>query len=93
MARRALEIACREHGAVRGSLVTKIQDLGTRGVLDPVHVAAATAVRLFGNYGAHPDDDLLNDVDDRSAEQALQLVVKLLEDFTARAAQQPAGRA
>jgi hypothetical protein len=84
MVRRALERVCDELGAKGGRLVDKVKDLTSRGVFDAAHGAAAQAMRLFGNYGAHPGDDLLDEADMKKAEQVLTLLVNLLEDISSR---------
>ena len=82
MVRRALEQACNDMGGNGKHLVDKIDDLGRKGTFTRAHAAAATAMRLFGNYGAHPTDDLLDNADMKRAEHALRLAVDLLEDPT-----------
>ncbi len=71
MIRRALDRACREKGARGDKLWEQIRDLHQRvGFFDSARVALATATRLFGNFGAHPSDDLLDDLDDLTDEEA-----------------------
>ncbi len=79
MIRRALERACQEKGDRGDKLWQKIKDLHERvGMFDDAHVSLATATRHFGNYGAHPNDDLLNDLIDDEARRALDLGVYLI---------------
>jgi hypothetical protein len=73
---------CGELGGKGSRLIDKVKDLTDRGTFDEVHCATAQAVRLFGNYGAHPNDDLLDEIDDRRAEQVLRLAVDLLGDIS-----------
>ena len=54
MARSALQLALREHGATGARLVDQIQDLGVKGLLPPPVREWATEVRLLGNDAAHP---------------------------------------
>ena len=82
MIRRALERACDDKGAQGHDLAAKIQYLHkTKGLFDRQHVALATATRLFGNMGAHPPDDPLEDLDDDTARRALDLGLYLLEQM------------
>lgn len=79
MIRRALERACEEKSARGDKLWQKIKDLRERkGIFDEAHVALATATRHFGNFGAHRNDDLLNDLTDDEARRALDLGVYLI---------------
>jgi hypothetical protein len=74
MIRRALERACIEKDGRGARLWEKIKDLHDRvGLFDRAHVALATATRHFGNFGAHPNDDLLEDLSDDEARRALVL--------------------
>jgi hypothetical protein len=55
MARSALQVAVRSHGAKGGSLNKEIDDLASRGVL-PSHMKDwAHELRLLANESAHPD--------------------------------------
>jgi hypothetical protein len=59
-----------------------IKDLHDRvGLFDRAHVALATAARHFGNFGAHPNDDLLDDLTDEEAQRALDLGVHLINSM------------
>lgn len=64
-----------------GRLADKIKDLAARNIFDEHDAAAATTMRIFGNYGAHPMDDLLDDADDRRAELALKIAERFLKTF------------
>ena len=64
-----------------GRLVDKIKDLAARGIFDEHDAAAATTMRIFGNYGAHPKDDLLDEADDFHAEMALKIAERFLKKF------------
>jgi hypothetical protein len=79
MLRRALEQACNEAGATTGKLIHKIEKLKSMGVISGVFAATAHAIRAFGNdYGAHPDDDLLDDVPDDELEAAIKLTAAVV---------------
>ena len=79
MLRRALQRACIGKGAKGSNLCDQIEDLHYRlKIFDNAHVALATATRLFGNFGAHPNDDLLDDLSDEEARRALDLGIYLI---------------
>jgi hypothetical protein len=79
---RALERSCNEKAAKGKTLCQKIEDLHKRvGLFDPAHLALATAARHFGNYGAHPSDDLLEDLSDDEARRALDLGIHLINEM------------
>jgi len=81
MVRRALENACDAMNAKGRNLVDKVKDLAVRKIFDEHDAAAASAMRIFGNYGAHPNDDLLDDADDHLAELALKIAERFLKKF------------
>lgn len=79
MVRRALQRACINKGAKGSKLCEQIEDLHNRlKIFDTAHVALATATRLFGNFGAHPNDDLLDDLSDEEGRRALDLGIYLI---------------
>lgn len=85
MLRRALEQACVLKGAAGSSLAAKIRDLHrAQALLDAHTVAAAESLRLLGNYGAHPESDLLDDLGAPEVKRALDLAVDLLREMFRR---------
>lgn len=80
MMRRALERRMVELGQTDGSLAQKIRRLGEAGIIDEVTSGAAQAIRFFGNYGAHPDDDLVDGVDTQRAIRAFHLVLDVVRE-------------
>jgi len=79
MLRRVLEVACADKGAKGKTLAQQIVDLGERmQALDEVQRAMANAIRLFGNYGAHPSDDGLDEVSQKDVRRAIELGFELL---------------
>jgi len=79
MSRRALQQALEDKGAnPKNSLYNQINELGDRGLLDKATVSLAHGVRHFGNYGAHPQDDLLNDVTRDDAKLALDVLKRII---------------
>ena len=91
MLRRALEQACVEAGATSGSLCIKIAALTKEGILSAIQASTAHAIRAFANkYGAHPDDDLLDDVSDEEMSAVVSLTVAVVEGLARRRAMGPA---
>ncbi len=54
MARSALQIALRDHGAQGRNLKKEIDDLATKGVLPPIIKDWSNNIRELGNNSAHP---------------------------------------
>lgn len=78
MLRRALERECQLHGAAGNTLHQKIASLQTKGILSAIQASTAHAIRAFGNYGAHPNDDLLDEVSEEEFEAAIKLTIDLV---------------
>ncbi|MFH1173244.1 MAG: DUF4145 domain-containing protein, partial [bacterium] len=75
MFRRSLQSALLEHGANPAEdLIDQIKNAGflTQDIKDWAH-----NIRIFGNWGAHPQDDNLKDVDEKTAEETQSF----LEEF------------
>jgi len=82
MARRALQQALEDKGATKGSnLFKQIDELKSKGLLSEPALHLAQAVRAFGNYGAHPSDDLLAQITRDDAVTALMATKKILNDI------------
>lgn len=77
MARRVVESACIEQGAVDGVLAAKIAELGAKGKIHPIHVESATAARLIGKDAAH----LLRDIKPEEVRALFDLLDHLLRDL------------
>jgi len=77
MLRRALECACVDKGATGRDLRTKIAALGGK-LLDEYELAQANGIRLLGNYGAHPDNDGLDELTEKDAKRAIDFGTHLL---------------
>ena len=58
--RRLLEQVCLENGAKKGTLHLMLADLASKGEIPPKLVDVATAIRSFGNIGAHASDEELS---------------------------------
>lgn len=78
MARRAVQGVCIERGAKPGKLASQIEQLRATNALHSHIVDWATEIRYFGNDGAHPGDDGLNDVTEAEARDAINFLDELL---------------
>lgn len=84
MARRALQQALIDKGASKKArLVDQINELFEKGVLDKAIKSFANGIRHFGNYGAHPQEDGLDEIDKDTAQSVIlflkQVLIKLYE--------------
>ena len=79
MCRRALEGSMGEKGAAGSTLYEKIEDLKNKGILTEVLAETAHEIRFLGNYGAHPQDDALDQVDRAEADGLFEFVVTLFK--------------
>jgi uncharacterized protein DUF4145 len=88
MLRRAVERACLDAGASKSDvLYTKIETLKKQGIITAVRASAAHAIRAFANeYGAHPDDDFLDEVSDEELEAAISITRAVVEGLAKQAA-------
>lgn len=78
--RRALETMSDLRQAKGKNLFEKIEDLHSRELISKGTFEIATQVRQFGNYGAHPKDDLLGGITERDAGVILEVTQHLLKD-------------
>lgn len=78
--RRALESMADLQQAKGKNLSEKIEDLYGRGLITKGTFEVATQVRQFGNYGAHPKDDLLGGITGGDAGAILEITQHLLKD-------------
>ena len=82
MARRALQQALEDKGATkRSNLAEQIDELKGKGLLSDATADLAHGVRQFGNFGAHPNDDLLTQVTSDDARIALDVTKKILKEL------------
>jgi hypothetical protein len=85
MLRRALERACGTAGATGHTLNEKIGKLQKAGTISAIQASVAHAIRAFANkYGAHPDDDFLDEVADEEIEAAVKLTLAIVEGLAKR---------
>lgn len=75
MARRSVQSACLQKGAMKRELVDQIKELGQSGVITKDIEEWATVVRWIGNDAAHPNKD---DVSQEDAEDCLKLAEQFL---------------
>ncbi len=78
MVRRAMERACLGAGASGRSLHAMLEDLNAKAVLGRKELYQGQALRLWGNHGAHPQDDGLDDVTSQQAKLVLETAAALL---------------
>ena len=82
MARRVTQAVALDHGAPRAGLKKQLQHLRDEQTINPRLHDAATAVRLSGNSGAHPDDEPdLEGLDGEEAASVLEFMDALLEQL------------
>lgn len=81
MCRRSLETACDAKRAKGGNLSEKIANLHEQGIIDEPTYHLASGIRQFGNYGAHPKEDLLKAVGEQEAEFILRLTERVLKQL------------
>lgn len=80
MCRRTLETMAILQGATGKNLLAKIKDLYDKDMISNGTFNIATQVRQFGNYGAHPKDDLLGGITENDAAVVLEVTEYLLKD-------------
>jgi hypothetical protein len=66
------------------SLKGEVDDLLSKGLITKSLHDAAHEIRYFGNFGAHPRDDGLVNINDEDARQLLQLTADFLVDIYIR---------
>ncbi len=77
--RRATQSLMKELGAdPKKKLWKQILELKNNGIITNNLYELATELRLWGNFGAHPDDDLLDDVSIEDAQEMDYLLMQLL---------------
>jgi uncharacterized protein YydD (DUF2326 family) len=81
MCRRGLESLADELNANGNYLAQKLEDLKNQGLIMEATYHIASGIRQFGNYGAHPQDDLLKDIDRNEAIMILNAVERILREI------------
>ena len=78
MCRRTLEQLCNTLNANGNTLYEKIQFLNTNGYLSDRETELFNEIRFFGNYGAHPNNDLLGDVSQNDASLVYEITIHVI---------------
>ncbi len=78
MCRRGLESLSDSLQAKGDYLALKLKDLKDKGLIMESTYHLASGIRQFGNYGAHPQDDLLKGIDRNEVVMVLSAVERLL---------------
>jgi hypothetical protein len=82
MVRRALEQVLIDKGADRNKdLYEQIDELKNKKQLTAYETSLAHGIRYLGNFGAHPEDDQLKDVNLDDAKLAFQIVSKIMRQL------------
>jgi hypothetical protein len=80
MLRRALQKSCNELGAnPKDRLVDQLENLYKNDKIPKPLYDLATEIRFFGNYGAHPQDDLLEKVTMENAKTVSEFLQHFFE--------------
>ncbi len=79
MCRRALEQMCDDIGADGDTLYQKIRDLQMKGIIQSEIADLFNEIRYFGNYGAHPKNDLLEEITEDDSETVLEITLHVLK--------------
>ncbi len=81
MGRRVLQRCLQEQGCDQNRLVDAIDHAVSQNILRAPFHPLATEIRQYGNLGAHPDDDQLQNATRENAEQVIEFCRLLIHDF------------
>ncbi len=81
MCRRGLEGLADELNADGEYLSQQLEDLKDKGLIMETTYHMASGIRQFGNYGAHPQNDQLKDIDRNEAAMVLNASERLLREI------------
>ena len=81
MSRRVLQRCLKEQGCNQNKLVDAISHAIHENILRKAFHPLAEEIRQYGNLGAHPDDDQLENASHDSAEQVLEFSRLLIHEF------------
>lgn len=84
MCRREMQSIAVHQNATGRRLFDQIRDLFDKGTITKSLKDAAHGIRFFGNFGAHPSDDLLDNIAQEDARTVLSLVHGFLVDLYIR---------
>jgi hypothetical protein len=76
-----MQRALKEQGCTQNKLVNAIDEAIKGDILRSPFHAIANEIREYGNLGAHPDDDQLQNANRENAQQVLDFVRLLIHDF------------
>ncbi len=82
--RRVMQQIALDKGASGRNLKEQINDMLTKGLITRNLHDAAHEVRYFGNFGAHPQDDNLDDISSDDARAVIDIVDQFLGDLYVR---------
>ena len=71
MARRAFQNVVRDKGAKGKNLAQEIDDLASKHIITPDLKDWAQGIRDLGNFGAHPDNDGLDQISQEDTKDIL----------------------
>ncbi|MFJ4026005.1 DUF4145 domain-containing protein [Paenarthrobacter sp. NPDC089989] len=77
MARSVIEAVAKDHGIDSGNLVSKIDALNAKGLIDDFTAEVAHTIRVFGNEMAHGDFDI--DIEAEEADGLLKFMDVILQ--------------
>lgn len=80
MSRRVLQRCLKTQGCTQHNLVDAIKHAVESGILRSAFHAVANEIREYGNLGAHPDDDQLQNASRESAQQVLEFTRLLIHE-------------
>jgi hypothetical protein len=75
MCRRALEQLCIDKHANGHTLHQKLESLTEQGILSREIYEISTEIRYFGNFGAHPENDLFEGIVEHDAREVLEMCI------------------
>jgi len=79
LSRRAFQNIAKERGITSRNLDAQIREMHDKGLITASLFGAAQEIRQFGAFGAHPQDDELDDVTGPIAESILEFVNQFME--------------
>ncbi len=81
MSRRVLQRCLHDQGCTQNKLVDAIDHAVKNSILRRAFHPLAEEIRQYGNLGAHPDDDQLQNANRENAQQVLEFARLLIHEF------------
>ncbi len=78
MCRRAIQNTVIEKGAKKKDLFDQLNELVSKGIIPTSLEKLSHKIRSVGNYGAHPDEDGLDEVKEKDAKEILEFLEHFL---------------